>query len=83
MSSETLSQELEERPVTEYVEVIQEVAWNETQQVQKQMISPSRSVLRGSMRCGHENRSACEETRERAQTTIEVVIPCGKAELTP
>ena len=36
----TLSQELEERPATEYGDVIQEVARNETQQVQKQVTKP-------------------------------------------
>ena len=53
----TLSQELEERPVTEHVEVIQEVAWNEAQQVRKQTISsPSSSLLGGLTRCDHEHR---------------------------
>ena len=41
----TLSQELEERPVTEHGEVIQEVARNETQQVQKQMTKPDLQLV--------------------------------------
>ena len=87
------SQELEQRPVTEYVEVIQEVVWNETQQVQNKLPSPMCSLLRGLTRCDHEHRrgsrdrtsgrhqtdsgsggSVRGETREHAQTTIEVVI---------
>ena len=38
------------------MEVIQEVARNEAQQVQKQMISPSCSWLRGLTSCNHEHR---------------------------
>ena len=90
--SPRLSRELVERTVTEYADVSQEAARNETQQVRKQMISPSRSVLRGLMRCGHEHRgdsrdrapeshqadskdegSVRGETRDHAQTTVEVV----------
>ena len=56
----TLSQE---RSVTECVDVIQKAARNETQKVRKQMISPSRSVLRGLMKCGHEHRG---DSRDRA-----------------
>ena len=40
ISPGTLSQELEEQPVTENAKVVQEVARNETQQVRKQTIKP-------------------------------------------
>ena len=39
--------ELAERPITEYVDVIQEVARNETQQAQMQMTKPEPHLVEG------------------------------------